>query len=309
MTTRTLFALLGAGALGTAGYARHRFSRRIDECVDALLAVPPPSGAGVFQARDVADVPEPARRYLAHAIPEGHPLGQSARVSQRGTFRSEEGGRWHPFTATQHIATAVPGFVWDARIALLPWVHVRVMDAYVGGSGELEARLASVIPVARMRPGPALNEGELLRYLAEAPWVPTALLPAMGVAWEAIDDRSARATLRDGATSASLVFTFNVRNEVERVSGLRPFRRDDGTTEPRAWVGRWSHYDRRGGLLVPTEGEVAWATAGRERPYWRGRVESVASWGGSGANPAGWSRPSTARRPDDGLGVRPTPSP
>jgi hypothetical protein len=303
MTNRTLFALLGAGALGAAGYARHRFGRRIDECVDALLAVPPPSRAGVFRAEDVANVPEPARRYLTRAIPEGHPLGEAAVLLQRGTFRSEDGGRWHPFTATQHIATAAPGFVWDARIALLPWVHVRVMDAYVGGSGELEARLGSTVPVARMRPGPALNEGELLRYLAEAPWVATALLPAMGVVWEAVDDRSARATLRDGATSASLVFTFNVRNEVERVSGLRPFRRADGTTEPRSWVGRWSHYDRHGGLLVPTEGEVAWATAGRERPYWRGWIESVEYRSGSGAGPAGHDQPgrdspkSEARRP------------
>jgi hypothetical protein len=37
-----------------------------------------------------------------------------------------------------------------------------------------------------------MDEGELSRYLAEAPWYPTALLPAAGIEWEPVDDSAAR---------------------------------------------------------------------------------------------------------------------
>ena len=40
-----------------------------------------------------------------------------------------------------------------------------------------------------------VNLEEGLRYLAEAVWMPSALLPSNGVAWEAVDDLHARASL------------------------------------------------------------------------------------------------------------------
>ena len=40
-----------------------------------------------------------------------------------------------------------------------------------------------------------MAEGELMRFLAEAAWYPTALLPSQGVRWQGADERSAFATL------------------------------------------------------------------------------------------------------------------
>jgi len=48
-----------------------------------------------------------------------------------------------------------------------------------------------------------------MRFLAEAVWYPTALLPSQGVHWEAIDDVSAKARLTDGAITVSLDFRFD----------------------------------------------------------------------------------------------------
>jgi hypothetical protein len=121
-------------------------------------------------------------------------------------------------------------------------------------------------------PGPMLDQGELLRYLAEAPLYPTALLPGMGVEWTPIDDRSARATLTDRGTTASLVFSFNDRNEVARVRGTRGYLAEDGTYESRIWTGYWHHYEDRGGRRVPTQGEVSWIHPEGEVSYWRGHI-------------------------------------
>ena len=63
--------------------------------------------------------------------------------------------------------------------------------------------------LANLRGTPEVAQGELMRFLVEAVWYPTALLPSQGVQWEAVDDTSAKATLKDGATTLTLLFRFN----------------------------------------------------------------------------------------------------
>jgi hypothetical protein len=274
-----LVAVLGLTAvgLGAVGYVeRRRLVRKNETVVNDLLAAAESPPKRAVRRSDCDDLPAPIRRYLTHVLPDEQPYVQTVRLEQTGTFRS--GGRgapWNDFTATQHVTTHPPGFVWDASIRMLPGLSVRVLDAYADGHGALWARLGGVVTVADPPSGPALDEGELMRYLAEAPLYPTALLPAMGVTWTAIDDWSARATLTHRGTTASLVFHVNDRDEVGRVTGKRPFLTDDGTYEDRPWKGTWRHYERRDGLRVPTGGEVAWIHPEGEVPYWRGRMERI----------------------------------
>jgi len=279
MWTSLFLIALGLAVVGLVAVTyreRRRLDRKNESVVDDLLAAAEAPAQRSVRPRDLDDLPAPIRRYLNHVLSPEQPLVQVVRVEQAGTFRSGgSGAPWNDFTATQHVTTCPPGFVWDASIAMLPGLSVRVLDAYADGHGALWARLGGVVPVADPTPGPALDEGELLRYLAEAPLYPTVLLPGTGVTWTAIDDRSARATLDHRGTTASLVFHVNDRDEVERVTGKRPFLTDDGTYEERPWKGTWRHYKRRDGLCVPTEGEVAWIHPEGAVAYWRGHMETI----------------------------------
>jgi hypothetical protein len=280
MWTKLLLAGLGAVLIGlaaTVALKRSSTEEAVTQLVDDLVDAATLPTDAVVRPDDLADLPPPVRRYLRHVLRDGQPVVETVRIEQSGTFRAGGAGSpWRPFTATQHVTTRPPGFVWDAAIEMMPLVSVRVLDAYHDGRGVLQARVGGVLPVMDAAPSPELDEGELLRYLAEAPLYPTALLPGMGVTWTPIDDRSARATLIDRGTTASLIFHVNDRNEVARVTGERSFTRDDGTSEYRPWIGYWRAYDDRGGVRVPTEGEVAWTypDAG-EVSYWRGRIETV----------------------------------
>lgn len=278
MWTFLLFAAFGLALAGLATIyvKRRRLDRKNKAVIDDLHAASMPPAPPVIRPGDWDDLPAPIRRYLTHVLRDEQPSIQTVRLEQTGTFRSADGAsNWNAFTAVQHVSTRPPGFVWDASIEMMPGLSVRVLDAYADGRGALRARLGGVLPVADPPPGPALDEGELMRYLAEAPLYPTALLPTMGISWTPIDDHSARATLTHRGTTASLVFHVNDRDEVERVTGTRPFARDDGTYEDRAWKGTWTNYEHRNGLLVPAEGEVAWIHSDEEAPYWRGHMDTI----------------------------------
>ncbi|MET3139334.1 hypothetical protein AAKU61_003715 [Undibacterium sp. GrIS 1.2] len=71
-----------------------------------------------------------------------------------------------------------PGFEWDARIRMAPGVDVWVRDAYALGKGSLLAAISGFINVVDMHDTAESARGELMRYLAEAVWYLTALLPS-----------------------------------------------------------------------------------------------------------------------------------
>jgi len=152
------------------------------------------------------------------------------------------------------------------------FVSARVLDAYVEGEGRLRATLLGAIPVASAGPDRQMNEAELQRYLSETPWFPTALLPAAGVSWEGIDDRTARATIADGDVTATGVFHFDGARYLRRLTADR-YRQDTDTVAP--WVGRYLTYETRDGMAIPIEAEVGWETADDTVPYWRGEIPEI----------------------------------
>jgi hypothetical protein len=158
---------------------------------------------------------------------------------------------------------------------MAPGVPVLVRDAYAGGEGILKASVLGLFTVADLKGTPELAEGELLRYLAEACWFPTALLPSQGVRWEGVDATRARAAFTDGATTVWLEFRFGPDGLVSSIyTPARP--RTVGTANvPTPWQGRWTASAARNGMRVPSEGEVEWLLPEGPQVYWKGRTSKV----------------------------------
>ena len=272
-TLLSIVAAVGA-VLGTAAF---RWSRQSRDVSDRLHARAPGVVAGVSLA-DLADLPPPVQRYFRLVLREGQPRIQAVQLRQEGQFltRPESNG-WAPFTATHEIVPGAPGFQWDARIRMVPGIAVRVRDAFVGGAGSMYGAVLGVVPVVNMRDTPDIAAAALQRYLAEAVWAPTALLPAAGVTWIAVDDSTARASLTAGRVTATLDFHFGGDGLVASVSTEARGRAVGHAIVPTPWQGRWFQWVERAGMLVPVVGEVEWLLPSGAQPYWRGRVTHYAA--------------------------------
>jgi hypothetical protein len=190
-----------------------------------------------------------------------------------GTFNmSTTAESWRPFTARQHVATHRPGFLWDARVSMVPGLVVRVIDSYIAGAGLLHAAILGLFTVARVSGGGEIARGELMRFFAEAAWYPTALLPSQGVRWEAVDDRSAFATVVDGPLTLTLLFRFN---QAGLIGSVRAEARGAMVGEKivmMPWECKLSNYELRDGMTVPTTGEASWVPPEGRKPYFRGTI-------------------------------------
>lgn len=222
---------------------------------------------------ELSHLPDIVQRFFCMAVQDKQAVVERVEVMHQGTFNmGKDKESWKPFTSAQIVITSRPGFDWYGKIKMAPGLWAWVHDAYVAGEGRLTASLSGIIPLMNMRDKKELAEGELMRYLAEAVWYPTALLPSQGVQWQTEDAHSAWASLIDGDISVSLLFTFNDRGEITRVYSPARGRFDGKNYIPTPWQGRFWDYQERNGMRIPLQGEVAWLTESRAKPYWRGRI-------------------------------------
>jgi hypothetical protein len=183
-------------------------------------------------------------------------------------------GAWHPLTAVQHFSIAPPGFVWDARIAMAPLMPVLVRDAYVHRRAMMQASMHGVYSLANQVDTPELNAGALQRWLGEAIWFPTALLPSSTVTWTPRDDHSAMVSLVDGPARVALDFEFADNGMPVAISGDR-YKEDQGRYSIQRWVITCGEPTFKDGMTIPLRCEVAWIVNGARQPYWRGRISSI----------------------------------
>lgn len=230
-----------------------------------------------YDPKEIVDLPEPVQRFFETVLQDGQAIITKVELSQTGQFHmNETEAKWHKFTATQLVVTKRLGFDWDAKIQMFPFINVFVHDTYLLGEGHLQASILGLFTVAKMHNTPELNQGELLRFFAEAVWYPTSLLPSQGVIWEAINQHSSRATLTDGKITASVVFQFDTGGLITSMRAeARCYRVVGDKSMFMPWVGNFREYAVRDGIQIPLEGEVGWEHPEGLRLYFKGKIIKI----------------------------------
>jgi hypothetical protein len=121
----------------------------------------------------------------------------------------------------------------------------------------MQIKLFGLIPMVNAS-GPNIDQGSLLRYLAEMIWFPSAALEPY-IRWEAIDELHARASLDVGEQTVSGIFTFNTSGEVISFEALRYYDRKGGAS-----LETWhididpNSYREFNGFRIPAKSAVSW---------------------------------------------------
>ncbi len=268
---------VGIGVLATlavvaasVGVGQVRFARQIGREVGELLAATGNARPAVLTEDDLRGLPAPVQRWLRYSRVVGTERPATIRLKQEGQFRTGEGQAWLPFEAEQHFTTDPPGFIWSVSMRMAPLVTITGRDRYANGTGEIEMRVLSLIPVAEKRGG-SLNQAALLRYLAEIGWFPAAAVSPY-IAWQSLDDNAARATISHGGLTASATFSFDAQGHLTTVVAER---HDDARNTLVRWSGINHAYGELGGVPVPMEGEAIWHYDSGDFSYIRLRIVEI----------------------------------
>jgi Family of unknown function (DUF6544) len=214
------------------------------------LAAPTPRPAR-FDPVMVAYLPEPARRWLGHAIVPGTPLLRSVELDMHGEIRL---GSWRSFKARQVLAP-LDGFVWSvtAHFAGLP---LHGYDRHTRGTGQMCHKLFGVVPVVSAT-GPDLTRSAAGRLTSEIAFVP-AVAAAPEVAWRAVDDRDVVALLSCGGRVHEVTLTVGTSGALERVTIPRWSRLGKGPYREHLFAAVFHDEATFSGYTIPSRTTAGW---------------------------------------------------
>ena len=199
--------------------------------------------------------------------------------SQTGKMRISLKSRlWLPFTARQTMSVKSCAFAWNARFS--PLGYMTVTDALEDGGGRLDVTALGMVPIARSKRNATLTRGELVRYLAELPLVPDAILHNRDLSWREVDDSTIAVTAGTVDTACEVVLGLGPDQRI--VSAFCADRAASATPPfaPMPWRGQFSDYRQTNGRWIPSAAQVGWVIDGKVDTYWKGRIEN---WRGCNA--------------------------
>jgi len=242
------------------------FDKKVTGEVGILTEEGSKTPSKTFSFDDLEGLPEPVQRYFKYVLKDGQEHIKFTRLKQVGEFRMKENQPWMPVHAEQYFTTEDPAFIWRVKLAMAPFIWIEGRDIYHQGRGNMLIKLLSTITVADAK-GSEMDISSLIRFLSEAPWFPTALLPGDYIAWEEIDSDSARVVIRDKGYTASGIFTFNEKGEILRFVTNDRYMEAGGKYFKEKWTAHYREYREFEGMNIPTEGEVEWNLSGRDLQY------------------------------------------
>ncbi|MCV2882232.1 DUF6544 family protein [Actibacterium sp. XHP0104] len=193
------------------------------------------------------------------------------RLTQVGALRKTPGGAFSRVQASQRMTLGAPGFVWSARGTLGGLPLLRVIDRYAEGTGVLDVWVFGLVQVAEAH-GDQTNLSEAMRYLAELPWMPDAIMLNADIAWEQVDDSHVAASLATSGGVARVVLGFDAAGDITEISAQdRPAVEGDKMVL-RDWRGLFSDYRKIGPRRIPTRGQVGYVYDDGFEVYFDGTI-------------------------------------
>lgn len=263
------FAVVAAATVAGLAALLSATSRRFGRLVDAdrrrMLDRPRPAHPPLVTEEMLANLPEPAQRYLRYAGVVGRPMVDTVRVRQACRMRPAPDGISLPLVAEQWYTVEPPGFIWDATVPCVGIPVVRGRDGYLEGTGMTTIKVGSLVPVVDAA-GPEMDQASLLRHLSEMPWFPSAFLRDR-VTWETIDDTAVRVSITDGDLRATGTLEIDAEGRLVAFRSQRHAMVGKGF-ELRPWSAPTYAYGEFEGLRLPVRGAAVWTLPdGSELPY------------------------------------------
>lgn len=215
-------------------------------------------------------LPEPVRRYLEHCGVIGKTPVNSVRLKMLGSFRTSPDQSFFDMQAEEYYTINPPSLIWLGDIKMAPMMTVAARDKYANGRGTMWIKLLSTFTIENAI-GEHMDNATLMRYLNEMVWFPTAYL-GDNMAWEAINDSSARVSITDRGRTVSAEVFFNDKGEM---INFKAPRFCSYTKKDEIWTTPFRDYKEIDGLRIPTGGEGVWKLESGDYEYIRLDITNI----------------------------------
>lgn len=234
------------------------FSLRSEYERDIRTQLAAPGGPAPLTEADLAHLPVPVQRYLRAAGVVGQPRVRTVRVRMHGRIRGGRGDRWRPFAAEQYNSIDPPARLFYLNASMLG-IPVQGYHRYVGAAASMRVKAAALVPVVSAG-GAEMTQSETVTLFNDMCIMAPAALIDPAIAWESVDDRTARARFAHAGYTVGAELSFNDRDELTNFVSDDRFQTPSDGTRPRRlrWSTPVSGYRAYGRVRLPSGGDGRW---------------------------------------------------
>lgn len=204
-----------------------------------------------FQPEQFVHLPEPAQRYLKHAIAPGTKLASAVRLRMHGQIKLKV---WLPFRAEQVICWN-RGMIWQAT-AWLNGLPIFGSDRLIDGEGAMQWKLLRLFPVMTAI-GSDVTRSAAGRMQGECIWLPSVFCNR-DVTWTISDGSHAHACLKLLGETVELILTVGDMGQLEGLK-LSRWGNPEGAEHHYVDFGGYLENERTfSGYTIPTRLRGGW---------------------------------------------------
>jgi len=235
-------------------YHQQRFNARIRSETKTLLTSQINTSSTTVSPESIERLPSVVQRWLIKSGVIGREKVNTVHLKQKGMMRQKPGGKWMPMRAEQFINTNAPGFIWNGIMGN-SLITINGRDKYMNGKGNMLIKMMSTIPIGNSS-GEEIDQGAMMRFLAEITWVPSAALNDY-IQWESVNDTTVHATMTMENRKVSGLFYFDQEGDVVGFEGKR-YGNFEGNFSLETWFIRILEHKEFNGIRIGNKCEVTW---------------------------------------------------
>ena len=242
--------------VGISAYGTFKFNQMIQKESLTLLQNIDSTNTTHSRSKDIEHVPRIIKKWMQFSGVMNKQTISFVQLKQKGKMRTKPDTKWMPFIAEQYFDVKNPSFIWSTKIKAMPFISMNGRDKFINTEGEMLIKMAGIIPIVNESKNEKINQGTMLRFLAEICWFPSAALNKY-IEWEEIDPTSAKATFTLNKKSVSGIFKFSEKGKFLSFETLRYYGGDiDANLEK--WHIEAVDHKVFNGYYIPYKCKVIW---------------------------------------------------
>lgn len=214
-----------------------------------IAIIPGRAGTPITEA-DLASLPEPARRYFAHAGVVGKPRIESFSLVIEGRIRNSPTDPWMALLMRQYNRIDAP-----ARVVYIesPGKPMSGVDSYLDGKGRMHIKIAELFTISD-NTGPEMDVSALVTFMNDLMLCPQAAF-SLPLEWRAAGENAVELRFTHRGITAKAILTIGSQGELVNWESEDRYAEVKGKNLKDKWSTPISRETELSGLHVPSVGQ------------------------------------------------------
>jgi len=216
------------------------------------------NNANFFSFSELDTLPSLLSNYFNTVLIDSSVKPNFITLGQTAYIKTDEDSDWKVMNASECFTATKPNFIWNSSLRNNEFFWVQSVDSYINGDGNMLIKLNSSITISDAW-NIEMNKSGLFRYLSEAVFFPTSLLPNKDLQWNILDTNTAEIKFSDKGNSVVAKVFFSENGTIKKMETYDKFRSTFSGFAKTLYTIYYSKYKwLTKNYYTPTHFEVEW---------------------------------------------------